>query len=88
MGTFIRLVPECKLTLLRRLPGGGGARAHASAGNAALLYVNCAKNNNSQDIGLDPIMLGILSQFLLEAEGSCVSEGQSGRKGSVGDNYV
>lgn len=65
-----------------------GRRAHASAGSAALLYVNCSKNNNSQDIGLDPIMLGILSPFLLETEGSCVSEGQLECKGSVLYNYM
>lgn len=73
-----------------RLLGGGGARrrAHASAGSAALLYVNCSKNNSSQDIGLDPIMLGILSQFLLETEGSCESEGLFEWKSSVLDNYM
>lgn len=66
----------------------GGQRAHASVGSAALLYVNCSKNNNSQDIGLDPIMLGILSQFLLEAEGSCESEGLFEWKRSLLDNYM
>lgn len=86
MGTFSRLVPECKLTLMRRLLRG---HVHTpSAGSAALLYVNCSKNNNSQDIGLDPIMLGILSQFLLETEGSCASEGPFECKGSVLDNYM
>lgn len=71
---------------MRRLLGG--PRAHASAGSAALLYVNCWKNNNPQDIGLDPIMLGILSQFLLETEGSCESEGLFEWKRSLWDNYM
>lgn len=48
-----------------------GQTIHGSPGSEGLLCVNCLKNNYSQDIGLDPIMLGILSQFLLKIEGSC-----------------
>lgn len=62
MGTLSRLVPGCKLTLMRGL----------LRGSAGLLHVNCLKGNNSRDTELDPIMLGILSRFLLETEGSCV----------------
>lgn len=49
-----------------------GQTTHGSPGSTGLLYVICMKNNDSQDIGHDPIMLGILSQFLLKTEGSCV----------------
>lgn len=86
MGTFSRLVPEHKPTLVRRLLGG--AACTRLGGGAVLLYVNCWKNNTSQDIGLDPIMLGILSQFLLETEGSCESEGPFEWKRSLLDNYM
>lgn len=62
MGTLSRLVPGRKLTLMREL----------LRGQAGLLHVNRLKSNNSRDTGLDPIMLGILSRFLLETEGSYV----------------
>lgn len=49
-----------------------GQTIHGVPGSAGSLRVNYLKNNYSQQIGLDPITLGVSSQFLLEIEGSCM----------------
>lgn len=66
MGTFSHLV----LTLVRRL-----LRRVARAGLSGQRCLTTARKTAILRTGLEPIMLGILSQFLLEAEGSCKSEG-------------